>query len=239
MSPLGGPAPPGALGSGYVVPGPSMPPSSPVRPDAWPGGPGPAAPIGPLPRPAAPYVPSPLLPCETAQTVARVPNDVVLTGDLFATLDELMGQNKDKIPAADLAKQHADAVRELTAGVRQLLEHLGDADPISYVDPARRALIQQLLHRQVERKLIYQDYLRTVPKEALPNVEQMVTRQFEQTELPKLLEREGAQSRQDLEWKLRARAARWNMKNTCSWSKPLPMSGCTSRSRGTKTAMRK
>ena len=30
-----------------------------------------------------------------------------------------------------------------------------------------------------------------MPKEALPSVEQMVNRQFDQTELPKLLKREG------------------------------------------------
>ena len=95
-------------------------------------------------------------------------------------------------------------MRELSVGIRQLIEHLGDPDPGSYVDSQHRALIQQLVRQQVERKLIYQDFLRTVPNDALPSVQQMVDRQFEQSELPKLLEREGAQSRQDLEWKLRA-----------------------------------
>jgi hypothetical protein len=205
MSSLPAPAPPNPWGNGYgIVPASPTLPGSPVRPDSWPGGPGAKTAIGPLPRLAGPYLPGPLKPDENAQMLARVPNDVVLTGDLFAVLDEMVARNKGKIPAAELEKQRTEAVRELSGGIRQLIEHLNDPDPGSYVDPQHRALIQQLLRQQVERKLIYQDFLRTVPKEALPNVQQMVDRQFEQTELPKLLEREGAQSRQDLEWKLRA-----------------------------------
>ena len=194
----------GAMPGQYAPPTFFSPPSFPERPPSWPGGAGTKTAIGPLPRLTGPYVPSPLRPDENAQILGRVPNDVVLTGDLFAVLDEMVARNKGKIPAAELEKQRSEAGRELSAGIRQLVEHLGDPDPGSYVDAQHRALIQQLLHQQIERKLIYQDFLRTVPKEALPNVEQMVNRQFEQTELPKLLEREGAQTRQDLEWKLRA-----------------------------------
>jgi len=199
--PSGGP---GAMPGQYAPPTFFSPPSFPERPDSWPGGPGPKPAIGPLPRLTSPYVPSPLRPCETAQVLARVPNDVVLTGDLFAVLDEMVARNKGKVPAAELEKQRAEAGRELSAGIRQLIEHLGDPDPGSSVDAQHRGLIQQLLRQQIERKLIYQDFMRTVPPEAVPNVQQMVDRQFEQSELPKLLEREGAQSRQDLEWKLRA-----------------------------------
>ncbi|MGA2065848.1 MAG: peptidylprolyl isomerase [Thermoguttaceae bacterium] len=202
--PSGGP---GAMPGQYAPPTFFSPPNFPVRSDMWPGGgSGSAGMIGPLPR-LGPYQPGPLKPVETAQTLARVPNDVVQTGDLFAVLDELVAKNLGKAPAAELEKQRVEAVRELTAGIRQLVEHLNDPDPGSYVDSARLALIQQLLHQQVERKLIYQDFLRTVPPEALPNVEQMVNRQFDQTELPKLLRREDAESRQDLEWKLRARGS--------------------------------
>jgi hypothetical protein len=188
----------------YVPPAFFSPPSFPERPPAWPGGPGAHPAAGPSPQLAGPYVPGPLRLCESAQTLARVPNDVIMTGDLFAVLDELAAQNKGKVPAAELAKQHAEAVRELTAGIRQLVEHLGDHDPGSFVDPQRRALIQQLMRQLIERKLVFQHFLQTVPKDNVPQIQQMVDRQFDQMELPKLLTREGAQSREDLEWKLRA-----------------------------------
>jgi parvulin-like peptidyl-prolyl isomerase len=74
-----------------------------------------------------------------------------------------------------------------------------------YIDPERAVVIQRLIRQQIETKLIYQDFRKTVPAENMPNVEQAITRQFEQTELKKLLKQENVPSREELEWKLRAK----------------------------------
>ncbi|MGD0900199.1 MAG: peptidyl-prolyl cis-trans isomerase, partial [Thermoguttaceae bacterium] len=211
MPPAFGPGAPNPWGNSSGNPaGPPTCPTAPPRPDTWPGGRPPAIVPGTQPPPGGPYPPAAgrfppadVKPCESAQILGRVPGDVVLVSDLYAQADELLNRNKDKIPAKDFEKQRAELVRELTAGIQQLVEHLGDPNPGSYVDASRRALIQQLLHQQIERKMIYQDFMRTVPKEALPNIEQMVNREFERMQLPVLLKRENVQSREDLEWKLR------------------------------------
>ena len=91
----------------------------------------------------------------------------------------------------------------MTAGLDQLVAHLADPNPASFVDPARRQLIQQILRQQIERKLVFQDFLRGVQKEVLPKIEQSVNREFEQSELPKLLKQERPIA-QDLEWTLRS-----------------------------------
>jgi parvulin-like peptidyl-prolyl isomerase len=153
------------------------------------------------------------MPCESAQILVRLPNDVVLTSDVVAVtnIDDLLARNKDKndkTSDAEAVKQRAEIIREAQAGIGQLVAHLGDPDPGSFVDPPRRALIQQLLHQQIERKLIYQDFLLNgPPKEALPGIEQMIDREFDRMQLPKLLKRENAVARQDLEWKLRAQGS--------------------------------
>ena len=189
--------PPPAAGQ---YPNPAASPAtgySPMPPAGALGGP-----MQPQPAPSADAVP-----CESAQVLARVGNDVVLTSDVIAGIDDLIARNKDKIPADQVEAQRKQVVQEVTAGIQQLLAHINEPNPGAQVDPQRRAIIQQLLRQQIETKLIYQDFRRTVPTEGLPNIEQALTRQFDQTELKKLFSRENVQSRPDLEWKLRARGS--------------------------------
>lgn len=163
----------------------------------------------PVPPYAAPGQPVPppevLKPCEGAQVISRVGAEVILTSDIFIGVPELLSRNKDKFSPEQLEMQHKMVVQELTAGIRQLLDHINEPDAGSFVDAQRRAIIQQLLRQQVETKLIYQDFRRMIPSENMPNIEQSLTRQFEQTELKKLLKRENVDSNQDLEWRLRAK----------------------------------
>lgn len=219
---------------GYgIVPGAPSAPTESIRPASWPGAAPPAGatvypaptyyPPTPAPYPAGtpmspagpfgapmPQQPSPsadAAPCEGAQILARVGTDVVLTSDVIAGIDDLISRNKDKIPADQVENQRKQVVQEVMAGIRELLAHINEPSPGSQVDPQRRAILQQLIRQQIETKLIYQDFRRTVPAEGLPNIEQALTKQFEQTEVKKLLKRENTESRQDLEWKLRARGS--------------------------------
>jgi parvulin-like peptidyl-prolyl isomerase len=218
-----------------IVPGPPSQPGQSIRPSSWPGGspsgpnPGygvvPAQYVAPVPpgayppvagiqpgmppqlaRPQTPPVDD-AKPCDNAQILARVGTDVVLTGDVVGGIDEMLNRNKDKIPAGQMEKQRAMMVTEATAGLGQLLAHMNEPKPGSFVDPNRRALIQQLLHQQIEVKMLYLDFRRTVPSEALPNIEAMLARQFEQSELKALMKRENVISQADLEMKLREKGS--------------------------------
>jgi parvulin-like peptidyl-prolyl isomerase len=98
-------------------------------------------------------------------------------------------------------------VQQIDVGVKQLMAHMNDPDPASFMDAPSRNVLNQLVRMQVETKLIYQDFRRTVPAENLPNIEQALTRSFEQTELKSLMKREGVEARPDLEYKLRAKGS--------------------------------
>ena len=196
--------------------GPSSPtaPMQSVRPASWPGAAPPVAPQQYPMRSPTPYAQGSALPamgelkpCESAQIIARVGNDVILTSDVFLGIDELMTRFKEKIPEDQMETQRQQVVQEVTAGVRQLLDHINDADPGMAVDPQRRAIIMTLLRTQIETKLIFQDFRRTIPNESMPNIEQSIGRQFEQTELKTLLKKEKVQSNQELETRLRSRGS--------------------------------
>ena len=75
------------------------------------------------------------------------------------------------------------------------------------------------MNRQVETKLICNDARRNVPEEKIPVVEESLGKEFEKTELDKLLKRLNVQSRQELDEKLTAWAVRWSTRNGRSYSK--------------------
>ena len=145
--------------------------------------------------------------CEWAQRLARVGNDVILTSDVLVGIDDMMARAKGRIPPEKFAEQRAALVEEVTAGIHEFNAHIKDPDPAKGMSPSNRARIIQLLQQQIEVKLIYQDFRKNVPPEALPSIEENVNRHFEETQLKVLLKRENAVSLADLETALRAKGS--------------------------------
>ena len=110
-------------------------------------------------------------PCEGAVPLATVGSEWILAGEVLGSVNELIEQNKDRIPKSQLEEQ-------------------------------RLMLVRQKLKQKIETKLIYQDARRTIPKENFPTIEEKLGEYFEKEELPGLMERSGASSRQELEQKL-------------------------------------
>lgn len=110
-------------------------------------------------------------PCEGALPLATVGSEWILAGEVLGSVNELIEQNKDRIPKDQLEEQRA-------------------------------MLVRQKLKQKIETKLIYQDARRTIPKENIPMIEEKLGEYFEKEELPGLMERSGAKSRQELEQKL-------------------------------------
>jgi len=95
--------------------------------------------------------------------------------------------------------RHVILEGELDAAANQfLLENQRRITP-----EEREMLKRQLLRQQIELKLVLEDALREIPQENLEKIRESLTEQFEETELPKRMERAGVRSRLELERKLR------------------------------------
>lgn len=174
-SPMG-PASPGSY-SQPAVPGPPPQPSAPSRPTSWPGQEAPAetqqSPTGDLPPPTPG-----LTLCEGTRILARVGSEVILESDVSGPVNDLIEANKDRIPPDQL-----EATREF--------------------------LIKKHLKNFVQNKLIFLDAKRTIPSEGWSNVEKQLNKAFEDSEpgrpseLDKLMKRIDANSRSELDAKLR------------------------------------
>jgi parvulin-like peptidyl-prolyl isomerase len=147
------------------------------------------------------------IPCDGAIMMGRVGTEAVLSSDVLASEDEFANRFKGRVTPEQFELQKVQLTKECAAGVAQLAEHWNAADPGSFVDAPRRILLTQMIGQIVEYKMLYLDFLRTVPKEALPNIEETVGRHFDDTELAVLLKRENVQSREELENKLRAKGS--------------------------------
>lgn len=186
-----------------VVPGPPTAPNESSRPASWPTNPDLPG-TGGAAGPSTPVADLRLV--EEAQVLGRVGTDIVTVHDVVAGISDLLSRNRDKIQPGQIEVQRTALVSEVTAGLHDLLDHINEPDAGSFVDPQRRALLAQLIHQQIETKLIYQDFHRKVPKESLPNIEEALGRQFD-TELKDLYKRENAQNSPELEQKLRAKGS--------------------------------
>jgi len=151
--------------------------------------------------------PAPARLCGGAQIIGRVGNDVVLTSDVLLGIDDLMANAKGKIPPEKFAEQRAMLVQEATAGIDAFNAHYLDPDPVKAMTLSQRGLIIQLLRQQIDVKMIYQDFRKKAPKEALPSIQENINRHFDETQLSVLMKRENVVSRADLENALRAKGS--------------------------------
>jgi hypothetical protein len=233
---------------GYQTSGVPSQPAEVIRPNSFPGGPGPQAtpdggnPFGVVPSAAPAYGPiyqpgqqparggaipasylgQPHLPggtvpgrqvapaklCSGSQMLARVGNDVILTCDVLITgVEDMMPQIKAQTPPEKVAEQRAGLVKEVTEAIEEFNAHYNDPDPAKGMSLAHQTLIYSLLQRQIEVKLLYQDFLKTVPKENWPTIQESVNKQFDEGQLKVLMKRENVVSRADLENSLQAKGS--------------------------------
>ena len=198
---------------------PGNPPIVSAMPAAPPYGPYQAAPsygplqAGPQRFPGGPPAGMPVDPgrlCAGAQILGRVGNDVVLTSDVLVGIDDLIAGAKGKIPPEKYAEQRAALVKEVTAGIEAFNAHYRDPDPAKAMSFSQRGLIMQLLRKQIETKMLYQDFRANMPKdnkEALVAIEESVRKHFDEYQLKALMKRENVDSLSDLENALQAKGS--------------------------------
>ena len=145
--------------------------------------------------------------CPLAQQLGRVGDDVVLTGDALLGIDEMMRRVAGRMPPDKLAEQRAALVKEVTEGIHEFAAHASEPDPIKNMSMQRRMLLNQLIRQQIEVKMIYQDFLKTVPKEGLEQIKENVDRHFDDSQVKVLMKREKVATLADLENALHAKGS--------------------------------
>ena len=92
---------------------------------------------------------------------------------------------------------------EVAGGVNEILEKNKDRIPPGQLEAQRKLLIQQRLRNRIETMLIYQDARKAIPPEGWTHIEKQLTKQFEEVELEKMMQRADAKTRHELDQKLR------------------------------------
>jgi len=92
----------------------------------------------------------------------------------------------------------------LASEVLPAAEEMAARIPEAEREFARKAFAVKLLRGHIETKLIYQDALRTIPAERLPEIEKQIGEHFEKEEVPKRIEKAGVGSRRELDEKLQS-----------------------------------
>jgi parvulin-like peptidyl-prolyl isomerase len=92
---------------------------------------------------------------------------------------------------------------DLIGDVNQMLEPYQDQAPQEELDQQRVVLMRNLLDRLIETKLVYMEFLRTVPKEQLPTVEANLAKAFDEEQLDDMIKRAKVANAAELDAKLR------------------------------------
>ena len=78
---------------------------------------------------------------------------------------------------------------DLLGQINQVLEKYEGRIPKEELKQQRTVLMKQLLDRTIETKLLYHDFIRTVPPDKLPELEKNVRRHFDQTQLEPMMKK--------------------------------------------------
>ncbi len=91
--------------------------------------------------------------------------------------------------------------------LEQILAKLPAEMPESVKRQYRQKILEQLVQREVQTKLILLDIQRNLPEEARKHIQQQLDEQFEEVEIPRLMKEHGAKTRTELVEKLRRRGS--------------------------------
>lgn len=89
--------------------------------------------------------------------------------------------------------------REVSRGMAEVRAQNKDRMPPEALEAEIRKLMQKRLEQRIQQKLLYQDAKRKAPAEGLKRIEEMIAKDFEEKEIPRLMKESRAASRRDLE----------------------------------------
>jgi len=147
--------------------------------------------------------PSEMKPCEGALMLARVGTEVVLASELIGGIDEALAREGSKLSPEAIEAKRQRILQEVQKGISELATGGVDRKMSSQTELQREMLIRQLLMQQIATKLIYCDARQTIPEENFPQVEENLSKKFDEIALEGLLKRYRVGSRRELDQKLR------------------------------------
>ena len=92
---------------------------------------------------------------------------------------------------------------DIAGQINEMLAPYEGQVPEEALQVQREALVQRFLPRVVDNKLLFLDLLRKVPPDKMPEIEQDIFKQYNETQLPKLLKETGLQTAAELDDYLR------------------------------------
>jgi hypothetical protein len=117
-----------------------------------------------------------------------------------------IGENLQQVgDAAIIARIGNEIVlaAEVMPAINEFLEERKSQIPSGQLEEVRRRLVQQRLQGLIETKVLYADFLRTVPSENHEVVREKIGEQFEESELPRLMKQAKVNTRAELDALLR------------------------------------
>ena len=118
---------------------------------------------------------------DETKIIARVGDQVVLAGDLYGQVNQFLHARIQEIPEAQRSQVTPDLINQ-----------------------RRWQLIKQMLPGVIDGKLVYLDFLRNLPKERIPEIQDSLYKAFDEQQLPNLIERAKVQTAADLDKLLRS-----------------------------------
>jgi parvulin-like peptidyl-prolyl isomerase len=111
------------------------------------------------------------------QVVARIDDQIILACEVLWRVNQMIEKQKERMgPDAKVSEEEIDAVR--------------------------KQLVKQQVAQLVDRKLLFNEFRRTVPPEALPRIEENLRQPFEQSEIPHLMKQLKVNNQAELEHEL-------------------------------------
>lgn len=92
---------------------------------------------------------------------------------------------------------------DLLADINQILKQYEGKYPKEELDKQRTLLMQKLLPQMIQTKMLYQEMVATLPDEALPQIEAKLAVEFDDKQLPVLMEKGKFQTPAELDAELR------------------------------------
>lgn len=117
---------------------------------------------------------------DATKIIARVADEVILAGDLYGQVNQFLHGRLQEVPA----EQRNMITPEL-------------------LNERRWQLMKQVLPQVLDGKVVYLDFLRSLPAERIPEIQDSLFKAFDQQQLPTLIERADVQTAADLDQLLR------------------------------------
>jgi len=93
--------------------------------------------------------------------------------------------------------------KEVSWGIAELRAQNKDV-PRDLLEAKIREILKQRVAQKIEERLIIQDAQRTIPKDNFPKIRENVAREFEASQIPRLMKSTGARTREELDRLLEA-----------------------------------